>query len=533
MKMDLFGLTADGWSDSISAAEAENLVPDVSNDKGSIVLRKRDGYGSFTAAGTSDKEYIEIYSVNTSLDFINGDFTNRLYFIFYGTASIPSAGATDYWLGVYYWNGSSNTMNEKLLQLTGATGDFSNFTHDASAHGGKVVIADRGANTTWVVTMDNDPSLDSAVAYTLPTGWAIQYLDFQDGFFVGNIKDTSSNNVQRKIVCSDFGATTFTSTNFYLRTGGASNILRVLSDKREIWGFCDDAIFVLSNIGAEGFPFQRNPSVYIDNGLLAPDTLAKADDQIFFVGKSPNGGAAIYKTEGYNVIDITPKALVSTLTATSSAIRYVYKAFGNVIKSGDTYVYRINALDSAFGTWAYDIKTGLWHKHTETNAIGTYTSSHTGRGTSFMTKTSGNYPINQYVMMHYKTILASGGSVNSQFLRTVSGSDRDVTYATSGTPADIYCRAISKHIDGEDNNWLVHNRVLLEFEPQTDMAVTLYYSDDNGASWTTVSTITTSTGRYEWRCLGKSRDRLYKLENISMLNVVLLNSYLDIKLLAH
>lgn len=93
-----------------------------------------------------------------------------------------------------------------------------------------------------------------------------------------------------------------------------------------------------------------------------------------------------------------------------------------------------------------------------------------------------------------------------------------------------------------DNNYIVHNKFQLEFEPGVGLdgedapVVTLKWSDDGGNNWT--DGIDMSIGEYQdyakraiWRRLGKARQRIYEISCKEPVKLIIIDAFAEIDVL--
>ncbi len=539
MKINLFGSTGKDKDNSISAEELINTIPTKPKDKssGGPLIRTFPGDKvDFIGAApdpllwiSDDHEIIDIYCINSQATNPNTTvFENRLYAIVrkYNTSTFQ----WDYYLHV-----KSPSIDNTVISLGSSSTsiDFTNMAHSISSDSGYLVFGNRASNILWVVDMGYTAATDNPFSYTLPYYWWIQTIDYQDGYFIANIFDLIDSS-QNKIVSSDFGTYTFTSTNFGLINSSYGNLLRVESDKREIWAYCDDHIELWYNAGSSGFPFLRNPSIYIDIGLYSRDSVARFNNIAFFVGISNIGEIGIYRIDGYSVRNITPDDLRNEFKSNANE-NYIRHSIGRGIGLTIGSFYIINFFEDTLGTWIYSLDTGTWSK-LKSDGLNFYQYI---KGYAFWQKKESSFYKNYHCIIPYKSISSGYNGIRNHGVVFYMDLDAIETMDPTGLPYPntityITRTLISRHIYGQDNKNLRHKKLTLEFVPSST-SITLYYSDDDGGTWTTweTFTLTASNGIYETYQLGMSRDRLYKLECSSNAEFTLINAWIDVDQMRH
>lgn len=168
----------------------------------------------------------------------------------------------------------------------------------------------------------------------------------QDGYFIFERKDTG------EFYSSEPLSISFDPADYANAEGAPDNVVRVISDHRELFVFGTDTIEVWYNSGSSGIPFDRNQGVFIEKGCAAPYSIAKQDNTIFFVGSD----LIVYRLAGYSPVRISNNAVEDSLQDIdlSDAFAYTYHYDGSLF-----YVLTIPASST---TWRFDVSTGSWHK---------------------------------------------------------------------------------------------------------------------------------------------------------------------------
>ncbi|HEY6022162.1 MAG TPA: hypothetical protein VIY48_20540, partial [Candidatus Paceibacterota bacterium] len=89
----------------------------------------------------------------------------------------------------------------------------------------------------------------------------------------------------------------------------SDNATSIFSDHLEMWVFGPKAIQVYSLTGGTPFPFDANLSGFIEHGLAAPFSIAKADNSIFWLEGDDRGNGVVRRANGYNPSRVSDHAL--------------------------------------------------------------------------------------------------------------------------------------------------------------------------------------------------------------------------------
>jgi hypothetical protein len=146
--------------------------------------------------------------------------------------------------------------------------------------------------------------------------------------------------------------------------GGPDRLVAVVGDHREAWLFGETTIEVWVNTGNADFPFERNDSAFIQNGLMAAFSAQSLDNTLFWLGRDERGGGQVFKSEGYRAVRVSTDAVEQQIQLfirnggdISRAIAYTYQQNGHAF-----YVLKIPGMTTC---WAFDVATGFWHERAD------------------------------------------------------------------------------------------------------------------------------------------------------------------------
>jgi hypothetical protein len=244
------------------------------------------------------------------------------------------------------------------------------------ASGGSLYRSDELFNTTYLgaitgsgqVSMsDNGTQLfvacnPDAYIYNASTGVFSQITDpdfpgavtvgYLDGYFVFN-----EPNSQRFWVTSLNDGTQVDPLDFASAQGNPDNIVSLMVDHREVWLFGNNTIEVWYNAGAADFPLERIQGAFMETGCLAPYSVAKLDNSVFWLGADARGNGIVYRNNGYNAVRVSTHAVewqIQSYNFVDDAIAFTYQQ--------DGHSFYVLTFPGANATWVFDVSTGAWHE---------------------------------------------------------------------------------------------------------------------------------------------------------------------------
>jgi len=195
--------------------------------------------------------------------------------------------------------------------------------------------------STGVFSQITDPDFPGAVT--------VGYLD---GYFVFN-----QPNSQRFWVTSLNDGTQVDPLDFASAEGNPDNVLSLNVNHREVWLFGTSTIEVWYNAGIADFPLARIEGAFMEIGCLAPYSVAKLDNSVFWLGADIRGNGIVYRNNGYNAQRISTHAVewqIQQYNVLNDAVGYSYQQ--------DGHSFYVLIFPTANTTWVYDVATGAWHE---------------------------------------------------------------------------------------------------------------------------------------------------------------------------
>ena len=177
-------------------------------------------------------------------------------------------------------------------------------------------------------------------------------VDFLDSYFV-----FIQPNSQKIWVTSLLDGTSVDPLDFASAEGDPDNIISMIVDHREVWLFGDNSTEVWYNAGGPDFPLARIQGAFNELGCAARYSVAKMNNQIYWLGKDARGAGVVYQANGYMGQRISTHAVewqIQQYINISDAVAYTYQQ--------DGHSFYVLTFPSANQTWVYDAVTGAWHE---------------------------------------------------------------------------------------------------------------------------------------------------------------------------
>lgn len=328
-------------------------------------------------------------------------------------------------------------------------------------------------------------------------GWyPANSVTYQDGYFIFNRKDTG------QFFISDLLSTNFDPLNFATAEGAPDNTLKVMSDHRELWVWGERTTEVWYNSGNPDFPFERMQGAFIEKGIAAPDTAAKLDNTVFWVGHD----RIVYRASGYNPQRISNHAVEYDIATADLSASFAY----TYIDEGHSfYVLTIPEIKK---TWVFDVSTGLWHERSDLKLGYHSVKCHCY---AFNKHFVGRTDVAQ---VHEMSL--SYGTDNGQEIQRLMQS---ATVHAARRRAQMY----SFEIDME-------NGVGLATGQGRDPQAMLQWSDDGGKTWSNkhwvgIGKIGEYKKRAIWRRLGQFRQRQMRVIISDPVPVVIIAAFAEVR----
>lgn len=175
---------------------------------------------------------------------------------------------------------------------------------------------------------------------------------YLDGYFVFN-----EPNSQKIWVTQLLDGTSVDPLDFASAEGSPDGLVAVNVNNREAWLFGADSVEVWYDAGLADFPLSRIQGAFNEVGCVAPYSVAKLDNTLFWLGTDARGQGIVYRANGYQAVRVSTHAIeyaIAHYGNISDALAYTYQQEG--------HAFYVLTFPSANATWVYDVSTQAWHE---------------------------------------------------------------------------------------------------------------------------------------------------------------------------
>jgi len=417
----------------------------------------------------------------------------------------PIRGLTAYPLGgndAYIVSGNKfykvdANYNATLLGTVSGTGPVS-IADSAS----QIFIA-AGENAYVYTEADN-----TFVKVTSPSFEGATTVCYIDGYFAFNQPDS-----QTIWVTGVLDGTTIDPLAFAAAESSPDEVVAVVTNNREVWVFGQGTTEVWYDAATTPFPLAPIQGAYNEIGCVAPFSIAKLDNSLFWLGADPRGYGIVYRNQGYTGKRVSTHAVeyaIQSYGDISDAVAYTYQQEGHAF-----YVLNFPTADK---TWVYDVATGAWHERASW-LNGSFTRH---RGQCQMNFNS------QTVVGDYEN-----GNLYAFDLDVYSDNGAIQKWVRSWRPLPPNQNNL-KRTAQHTLQLTCESGVGINLGQGSDPQVMLRWSDDGGHTWSSEHWISMGKiGEYGyraiWRRLGmttKLRDRIYEVSGTDPNKVVIVGAEL-------
>jgi hypothetical protein len=409
---------------------------------------------------------------------------------------------------------------------------------------GPVSMADNG---TQLFIAANGPSyiynsVTSAYGqindFDFPGAVTVSYLD---GYFVFN-----EPNSQKVWVTQLLDGTSIDPLDFASAEGNPDGLVALLVNNREAWLFGSNSIEVWYDAGTPDFPLARIQGASNEIGCVAPYSIAKLDNSIFWLGQDARGRGIVYRNNGYTGVRASNHSIewqIQQYGDISNAIAYTYQQ--------DGHSFYVLTFPTVQKTWVYDVSTQSWHERAGWSN-GNFIRYRPNCQTAFNSEIIlGDYESGN-LYAYDLDVYADNGQIQ-KWLRSwrVIPSGQNNLRRTAQHSLQLDCET-GVGLNGIDPNddveWFFYTSSgdqlvttsgdLLLFSPPTvegvDPEVMLRWSDDGGHTWSnehwaSMGRIGQYGRRVFWRRLGmtmKLRDRVYEVSGTDPVKIAIVGAEL-------
>jgi len=280
------------------------------------------------------------------------------------------------------------------------------------------------------------------------------------------------------------------------KDSSSDNLVTMMENNREAWLVGERTSEVWFNSGGTNFSFSRIPGVGPQIGCAAVHSIARAGQQLVWLGRNEQGQNIVVVTSQYTWDKISTPAIdyeIAQYPVISDAIAYAYEEGGNL--------FYMLTFPTADVTWCFDFTNQEWHQRASYNA--TTGQFHRHQSNCFIdfgdTRIVGDYQTGQLHQMSRNYYTDAGNAI-----RRVRRSPH------------VWVKQTRER--------LFFSQLQIEFTPGVGLQVgqgsnpqvMLRYSDDGGFTWsnelwTGIGLAGQTKNRAIWRKLGRARDRVWEV----------------------
>jgi len=178
-------------------------------------------------------------------------------------------------------------------------------------------------------------------------------VSFLDGYFVH--AKTGSNKF---FISGLYDGSVFDGTMFAYVESTPAKVVGSIAMNKKIWFFSEQGTDIYYDSGNELFPIEPVPGAYMEHGCSQPNSIAKINGIMLWLGQDKRGSAVLWASSGGEPVRKTTPPIERTIqqlvASGSKASAYTYSQNGS-----DFYVLNMTG---SYSTYVYDIKNDLWHE---------------------------------------------------------------------------------------------------------------------------------------------------------------------------
>jgi hypothetical protein len=373
-----------------------------------------------------------------------------------------------------------------------------------------------------------------------PGAVTVSYLD---GYFVFN-----EPNSQKVWVTELLDGTSIDPLDFASAEGSPDGLVSLMVNNREAWLFGTNSIEVWYDAGTPDFPLARIQGASNEIGCVAPYSVAKLDNSLFWLGQDARGRGIVYRNNGYTGVRASNHAIewqIQSYGNISDAIAYTYQQ--------DGHSFYVLTFPSASKTWVYDVATQSWHERASW-VNDAFIRHRSNCQTTFNDEIIVGDFENGNLYAFDLDVYADNGQIQKwlRSWRAIPSGQNNLKRTTQHT-MQLDCET-GVGLNGIDPNdpldWffststgdriITNNGDFIMFSPTTvegaNPEIMLRWSDDGGHTWSnehwsSMGRIGQFGRRVFWRRLGmtqKLRDRVYEISGTDPVKIAILGAELQI-----
>lgn len=337
---------------------------------------------------------------------------------------------------------------------------------------------------------------------TDPAFYGANRCDFIDTFTIFNQPTTQNFYTTTSNIITPFDPTYWAS-----KAGWNDRLISLAALHDNIWLLGAATTEVWFNAGGATFPFARMPNSIIQQGCIAPYSVVVADNAVYWLSQDRWGNSFMMRGEGYaarRVSNFAVEYAWQNYPIVDDCIGMAFQFYGHemvgfLFPSGNAY-------------WVYDASTEFWHQRTYSNGQA-WLPMCTAHVTPAFFGVGGTY-----------------GTVAGSRLGPQIYNIDPYAYTDNGVPI-VRQRSWSHHQTEGTRAHHPHFALNMQGSHLADDNITLDWSDDLGETYGNgvAQTINNkANGQYQWRRLGYTRDRVYRITFSGQGAFGLNGAYLDV-----
>ncbi len=292
-------------------------------------------------------------------------------------------------------------------------------------------------------------------------------------------------------ISAELDGTTYDALDFASAEVQPGQVVTLVNQQENLLVFATHHIETWYDAGNVNFPFARYDGATIERGCIAPFSVVKQDNSVFFLGDD----LIFYRLNGVVPVRIS-----------THAIEYAWTQY---VKQSDAFAFTYTweghkfitlTFPTANVTWEYDIATNLWHERQSFNA---------------QNRSMGRWRANAFVNAFNMNLIGDQLSGQIAYMS-------DTTYTEFGLPI---IGEMTTPIIHSDRHRVFMSRFELDVETGvgattgqgSDPQVMLSWSDDGGRTfshqqiWHSAGKIGAYRQRLRWLRMGQFRNRVLRV----------------------
>jgi len=329
---------------------------------------------------------------------------------------------------------AENLSTALIGTMTTGTGAVSMAHNGKNAPGQEFIIVDGTDGYTYDI---NTLGFTAIADGDFPDGCT--HVTFFNGLFLVNDLAGTSGQTGAFMWSASYDGTTWAALDFATAERNPDDLLAIKAINKTIYLLGEQTIELWFATNSFTKPFQ--PQTTIGVGIKAPHSAQVTQDKLIWLGTDEFGMARLYVMVGAQFQPVSNSALEQewdSFSTTSDAVAFIYE------QDGHTF-YELT-FPSGDMTYIFDVLENKWHERSSYNG---------GAG--------GKHLINYSAYFNGKVLVgdSSDGKVYSY----------DSSVYLDGTDPIVRTRT-TQHINTQEDEWLRHIKVKLEFQQGTGVALT-------------------------------------------------------------